>query len=91
MRGAESSMKFTEERKSKMFEVYKAIKGRKTYLVFEKGTSKRDMLIETVKYHKAPLISCSVIPGWILNDELYLTDPKKKGAVKRWIGVHSSV
>ena len=73
-----------------MFEIYKAFNSRKSYLVFEKGTTNRDALKETVKHHKAPLSSCAVISGWLYNGELYLKDPRRKGAEKRWVGVHGS-
>lgn len=91
MRGVGDLMRSTEERKSKMFEIYRAYNSRKSFLVFEKGTSNRDALKETIKHHKAPITTCSVVSGWLYNGELYLKDPRRKGAEKRWVGIHGSI
>ena len=66
-----------------MFEIYKAYKGKKTYIVSD------EQFHETVAYAKKHFkvsearIVCEV--GWILNKELWLEDPENKKAVKHWV------
>lgn len=75
-----------------MFEIYKACEGRNTYIVSKEPfniTISRKQVYEIRKYAKQHY-KCSekrleVCAGWILNDELYLENPNKKGAVKHWI------
>lgn len=66
-----------------MFEIYKSIKGRKTYLVFA-GTEKADTAYEAAKkYFRVAEHHLSVNQCWILNDDLYFEDPHKKAAKKK--------
>lgn len=67
-----------------MFEIYKAINGRKTYLV--SNEKKAESLYQYAKKHfKVAGNKLEIRIGWILNDELYLEDPHKKHTHRKWI------
>ena len=68
-----------------MYEVYKAINSRKTYLVFEPGTKGLDMKKLANLHYKTKSESIEIQRAWIFNDVLYLEDPHKKKAKIRWI------
>ena len=66
-----------------MFEIYKAVKGRKTYLVFS-GLEKPDEAFGAAKkYFRCSEYHLGIKACWILNDELYFEDPNKKSAKKK--------
>ena len=71
-----------------MYEVYESIKGRKLYLVFDKKATYQDIVSESRKYFRCSDAFLEVEVGWILNDELYLEDPHKKGTRKVAICSH---
>lgn len=68
-----------------MYEVYKAIKGKKHYLVFPQGSGEWACVYENLvkaagRYFRCGEKNLEVELGWILNDELYLEDPHVKGS-----------
>lgn len=71
-----------------MYEVYESIKGRKHYLVFDKKAKYPDIVSQARKYFRCSERYLEVEIGWILNDELYLEDPHKKGTRKAGICSH---
>ena len=68
-----------------MYEVYKAIHSRKTYLVFEPGTKGTDMRKLANLHYKTKSESIDIQRAWIFNDGLYFEYPHKKKAKIRWI------
>ena len=67
-----------------MFDVYTSIEGRKkTYLV--SNEQYHATMNYAKKYFKLPESKITVKCGWVLNDELYLEDPHKKGSHKHWV------
>jgi len=64
-------------------EKYKALKGRKVYLVFEyKKTGSWDIENAAKNYFKASIRDILFDVGYVLNDELYFENPRKKGTKK---------
>lgn len=61
-----------------MFEIYKAIKGRKTYLLSDGKSS--DLFQDAKKHYKCAENRIVLTTGWVLGDELYLKDPHNKKA-----------
>ena len=61
-----------------MFEIYKAINGRKTYLVSDGKAC--DLFQDAKKHYKCAVNRITLKEGWILGDELYLKDPHDKKA-----------
>ena len=66
-----------------MFEVYEGRtekqNRKKTYLVDEVGISYNDMLEAAKKFFRCSEAHIKIVFGYVLNDELYLDDPKLKG------------
>ena len=66
-----------------MFEIYKSIEGRKTFLVFS-GLEKPDVAFAAAKkFFRVAEHHLEVKVCWILNDELYWEDPHKKTAKRK--------
>lgn len=66
-----------------MYEVYIGLTERnrkKTYLVYEPWTSYIDMCEAAKKFFRCSEAHLEIVNGWVLNDELYLEDPHKRGA-----------
>lgn len=61
-----------------MFEIYKAVKSRKTYLVSFGHAC--DLFEDAKKHYKCAVNRIAIRECWILNDELYLKDPHDKKA-----------
>lgn len=61
-----------------MFEIYKAIKSRKTYLVSDGKAC--DLFQDAKKHYKCAVNRIALKECWILNDELYFKDPHNKKA-----------
>ena len=61
-----------------MFEIYKAIKSRKTYLVSDGKAC--DLFEDAKKHYKCAVNRIALKECWILNDEMYLKDPHDKKA-----------
>lgn len=68
-----------------MYEVYKAIHSRKTYLVFEPGTKGTDMKKLANYHYKTKPENIVIQRAWLFNGELYLEDPHRKKSKLRWI------
>ena len=66
----------------KNYTVYKAIKGRKHYLVFPGEWVSADMVRAAGRYFRCSEKHIAIEEGWTLNDELYFEDPHKKGSKK---------
>ena len=65
-----------------MFEVYKSIEGRKTYLVSNVPIG---LYEEAKKRWKIANSRIEIASCWILDNELYLENPHEKKAVKHWV------
>jgi len=64
-------------------EKYKALKGRKVYLVFEYvRNGSWDIQNAAKQYFKASIRDIMFDIGYVYNDELYVENPHKKGAKK---------
>lgn len=67
-----------------MFEIYEGRtekqNRKKTYLVDEPWTSYIDMREAAKKFFRCSEAHLEIVNGWVLNDELYLEDPHKRGA-----------
>lgn len=64
-----------------MFEIYKAINGRKTYIVGESKLRTYPQLVSYAKrYFKVSRERLIIRQAWVYNDELYLEDPHKRRA-----------
>lgn len=67
-----------------MFEIYegrtKYQNRKKTYLVDEPWTSYIVMVEAARKFFKCSVVHLEITNGWVLNDELYLENPHKRGA-----------
>ena len=62
-----------------MFEIWKAINGRKTYIVGESKLRTYEHLVSYAKrYFKVSRERLIVRQAWVYNDELYLEDPHKR-------------
>lgn len=69
-----------------MFEVWKAINGRKSYLVAISGKVRASELYDSArKYFKASADNINVHLAWVYNDELYLENPHKSKAKIRLV------
>ncbi|MCR4556364.1 MAG: hypothetical protein K5779_00885 [Saccharofermentans sp.] len=69
-----------------MFEIYKACKGRRTYIV-----SKRDYrptLEYAKKYFKCSEEHVMCVVGYVYRGELYFEDPKKKNTRACWVAYY---
>lgn len=60
-----------------MFEVYKAIGSRKTYLVFSRDTDVGEALKQANEHYKTATNNLKAVWGYILKDELYFEIPEK--------------
>lgn len=63
-----------------MFEIYASTTGRKHYLIFNNSTKYDKLVKEGRKYFRCGEKNLEIEKGWILNDELFLENPHKKGA-----------
>lgn len=67
-----------------MFEIYEGRtekqNRKKTYLVDEPWTSYIDMCEAAKKFFRCSEAHLEIVNGWVLNDELYLEAPHKRGA-----------
>jgi len=63
-----------------MFEIYASTTGRKHYLIFNNSTKNDQLVKEGRKYFRCGEKNLEIEKGWILNDELFLENPHKKGA-----------
>lgn len=63
-----------------MFEIYASTTGRKRYLIFSNSIKYDQLVIEGRKYFRCGEKNLEIEKGWILNDELFLENPHKKGA-----------
>lgn len=64
-----------------MFEVWKAINGRKSYIVGESTLRKYVPLVSYAKrYFKVSREKLIIRQAWVYNDGLYLEDPHKRRA-----------
>ena len=66
-----------------MFEVYKAIGSRKTYLVFDADVGRTEAWRMGKEHYKTANANLDIRIGYIIGDELYLK--KTDGAEQRWI------
>lgn len=65
-----------------MFEIYRSIKGRKTFLVVDEYSKYREVEKEATKFFRVSKRHLQWQKCWILNDELYFEDPCNKKAKK---------
>ena len=63
-----------------MFEIYASTTGRKHYLIFTNSAKYDELVKEGCKYFRCGEKNLEIGKGWILNDELFLEKPHKKGA-----------
>lgn len=68
-----------------MFEIWKAINGRKSYIVAETSVDAYDLSKYARRFFKVSADRISVQQAWIYNDELYLEDPNKSKAKRRLV------
>lgn len=61
-----------------MFEIYKGIKSRKTYLVSFGHAC--DLFVDAKKHYKCAVDRIALKECWIMNNEMYLKDPHDKKA-----------
>lgn len=73
------------------FEIYKAIKGRRTYLVFAKHVIGWDATKMAMKHFKVSKYAIVLDSAWILNNELYFENPHSEKAVKRYVAYRRSI
>lgn len=76
-----------------MFEIYEGRtekqNRKKTYIVAtEPNMDYWQMIPYAKKFFRCSEAHIEIINGWILNDELFLDDPHKKGAKKRIIAFY---
>lgn len=71
-----------------MYELFVAVKGRKHYLVFDHKAKYEDVVTKAKVYFKCAEKNLEVEPGWLLGDELYLSDPGIKSAKKVTVASH---
>lgn len=68
-----------------MVEVWKAINGRKSYIVASRGEDPYELGIYARRYFKSAADKITIQQAWIYNDELYLEDPHKSKAKRRLV------
>lgn len=68
-----------------MFEVWKAINGRKSYIVARTSVAAYDLSKYARRFFKVSADRISIHQAWIYNDELYLEDPHKSKAKARLV------
>lgn len=72
-----------------MFEIWKAINGRKSYIVAKTpnvdALSIFSLSAFSKRYFKVSAKKITIQQAWIYNDELYLEDPHKSKAKKRLV------
>lgn len=68
-----------------MFEVWKAINGRKSYIVAGTSVHVYDLSKYARRFFKVSADRISIHQAWIYNDELYLEDPHKSKAKTRLV------
>lgn len=74
-----------------MYEIYIGRTERnrkKTYLVDEPWTSYIDMCEAAKKFFKCSVAHLEITYGYVLNDELYLEDPHKRGAKMKTVAFY---
>ena len=66
------------------YDIYQRTEGKKkTYLVGI-GHNRNGLIAEAKRYFHASVEHIICIPAWTFRGELFLTDPKIKGAKMRW-------
>ena len=63
-----------------MFEIYASTTRRKHYLISTNSANYDELVKEGRKYFRCGESNLEIEKGWILNDELFLENPHKKGA-----------
>lgn len=74
-----------------MYEVYIGRTERsrkKTYLVYEPWTSYFCMYEAAKKFFRCSEAHIEIVAGYVLNDELYLEDPHKRGAKMKMVAYY---
>lgn len=66
-----------------MFEIYKSIVGRKTYIVSTERIT--DVLKYAKKYFKVAASRIICHQAWIIDEDLYLENPHNRQAHKVWV------
>lgn len=68
-----------------MFEIWKAINGRKSYIVADRGVHPYELGIYARRFFKVSADKIIIQQAWIYNNELYLEDPHKSKAKARLV------
>jgi hypothetical protein len=68
-----------------MIEIWKAIGGRKTYIVASRAEDPYELGIYARRYFRSAADKITIQQAWIYNDKLYLEDPHKSKAKRRLV------
>ena len=71
-------------------EIYEGFTGKhKKYLVFNKVTTRVEIVKTAKKFYKCGEARLNIVNGFIYNGELYLDNPRKKGVKGVWVAFYA--